>query len=123
MMSKSTARTDGAKKTTTKAPAKRAARSPSAATPSRGRPAARRTATAAKKAAPAGQAKATRARPAAKRKAEQMEVPFLGEVPLNISLRERGDEGRIRRREPRRGGPFALRPPSSSPWWVVLPTS
>ncbi len=32
----------------------------------------------------------------AKRKAEQMEVPFLGEVPLNISLRERGDEGRIR---------------------------
>ena len=32
----------------------------------------------------------------AKRKAEQMGVPFLGEVPLHISLRERGDEGRIR---------------------------
>ncbi|MDB5351217.1 MAG: ATPase involved in chromosome partitioning [Planctomycetota bacterium] len=32
----------------------------------------------------------------ARRKAEQMGVPFLGEVPLNILLRERGDEGRIR---------------------------
>lgn len=31
----------------------------------------------------------------AKRKAEVMGVPFLGEVPLNILLRERGDEGRI----------------------------
>jgi ATP-binding protein involved in chromosome partitioning len=31
----------------------------------------------------------------ARRKAEQLGVPFLGEVPLNISLRERGDEGRI----------------------------
>ena len=32
----------------------------------------------------------------ARRKAEEMGVPFLGEVPLNILLRERGDEGRIR---------------------------
>ena len=31
----------------------------------------------------------------AKRKAEQMGVPFLGEVPLNIFLREVGDEGKI----------------------------
>src|SRR4051794_11016772 len=31
----------------------------------------------------------------ARRKAEQMGVPFLGEVPLNVSLREHGDEGRI----------------------------
>jgi ATP-binding protein involved in chromosome partitioning len=31
----------------------------------------------------------------AKRKAEAMGVPFLGEVPLNVSLRERGDEGRM----------------------------
>jgi ATP-binding protein involved in chromosome partitioning len=31
----------------------------------------------------------------AKRKAEQMGVPFLGEVPLNIYLRETGDEGRM----------------------------
>jgi ATP-binding protein involved in chromosome partitioning len=31
----------------------------------------------------------------AKRKAEQMDVPFLGEVPLNIFLREVGDEGKI----------------------------
>src|SRR5262249_32089470 len=31
----------------------------------------------------------------ARRKAEQMGVPFLGEVPLNVGLRERGDEGRI----------------------------
>jgi ATP-binding protein involved in chromosome partitioning len=31
----------------------------------------------------------------ARRKAEQMGVPFLGEVPLNVSLRERGDQGRI----------------------------
>jgi ATP-binding protein involved in chromosome partitioning len=32
----------------------------------------------------------------AKREAEKLGVPFLGEVPLNVSLRERGDEGRIR---------------------------
>ena len=32
----------------------------------------------------------------ARRKAEAMSVPFLGEVPLNILLRESGDDGRIR---------------------------
>jgi ATP-binding protein involved in chromosome partitioning len=32
----------------------------------------------------------------ARRRAEQMGVPFLGEVPLNITLRERGDEGHIK---------------------------
>ena len=32
----------------------------------------------------------------ARRKAEQLGVPFLGEVPLNINVRERGDEGRIK---------------------------
>ena len=32
----------------------------------------------------------------AKRAAERLGVPFLGEVPLNIHIRERGDEGRIR---------------------------
>src|SRR5262245_21049392 len=32
----------------------------------------------------------------ARRKAEQLGVPFLGEVPLNITIRERGDEGRLR---------------------------
>jgi ATP-binding protein involved in chromosome partitioning len=31
----------------------------------------------------------------AKRKAEQLGVPFLGEVPLNIFLREAGDDGKI----------------------------
>ena len=31
----------------------------------------------------------------ARRKAEQLGVPFLGEVPLNIFLREVGDEGKI----------------------------
>ena len=31
----------------------------------------------------------------AKRKAEEVGVPFLGEVPLNISLRVRGDEGTL----------------------------
>jgi ATP-binding protein involved in chromosome partitioning len=31
----------------------------------------------------------------ARRKAEQLGVPFLGEVPLNIFLRESGDEGKI----------------------------
>jgi ATP-binding protein involved in chromosome partitioning len=31
----------------------------------------------------------------ARRKAEQLGVPFLGEVPLNIFLRESGDEGRM----------------------------
>jgi ATP-binding protein involved in chromosome partitioning len=33
----------------------------------------------------------------ARKKAEQMGVPFLGELPLNITLRESGDEGRIDR--------------------------
>ena len=33
----------------------------------------------------------------ARRKAEQPACPFLGEVPLNIALREIGDEGRIDR--------------------------
>ena len=32
----------------------------------------------------------------ARRKAEAMGVPFLGEVPLNVMIRERGDEGKIR---------------------------
>jgi ATP-binding protein involved in chromosome partitioning len=32
----------------------------------------------------------------AKRKAENLGVPFLGEVPINIMLRESGDDGRIR---------------------------
>ena len=32
----------------------------------------------------------------ARRKAEELGVPFLGEVPLNINVRERGDAGRIR---------------------------
>jgi len=31
----------------------------------------------------------------ARRKAEAMGVPFLGEVPLNVFLREAGDEGRM----------------------------
>lgn len=31
----------------------------------------------------------------ARRKAEQLAVPFLGEVPLNLAIRERGDEGRL----------------------------
>lgn len=31
----------------------------------------------------------------ARRRAEAMGVPFLGEVPLNVSLRETGDEGQI----------------------------
>ena len=31
-----------------------------------------------------------------RRKAESMGVPFLGEVPLNILLRETGDDGRLR---------------------------
>jgi ATP-binding protein involved in chromosome partitioning len=31
----------------------------------------------------------------ARRKAEELGVPFLGEVPLNIFLRESGDEGKI----------------------------
>lgn len=31
----------------------------------------------------------------AKRKAEEMKVPFLGEVPLYVSLREKGDAGQI----------------------------
>ncbi len=31
-----------------------------------------------------------------RRKAEAMGIPFLGEVPLNIHLRENGDEGRLR---------------------------
>ena len=36
------------------------------------------------------------ARAGARRKAESMGVPFLGEVPLNILLRESGDDGRLR---------------------------
>lgn len=32
----------------------------------------------------------------ARRKAEELGVPFLGEVPMNMSLRECSDEGRIR---------------------------
>jgi len=32
----------------------------------------------------------------ARRKAEQMGVPFLGEVPLNINIRERGDAGQFK---------------------------
>ena len=31
-----------------------------------------------------------------RRKAEALGVPFLGEVPLNIQIRENGDEGRLR---------------------------
>lgn len=31
----------------------------------------------------------------AKKRAGEMEIPFLGEVPINIQLRIRGDEGRI----------------------------
>ena len=31
----------------------------------------------------------------ARRKAETLNVPFLGEVPMVISLRERGDEGKL----------------------------
>ena len=31
-----------------------------------------------------------------KRKAEAMAIPFLGEVPLNIQIRENGDEGRLK---------------------------
>ena len=31
----------------------------------------------------------------ARRKAEDMGIPFLGEVPLNISVRESGDAGRL----------------------------
>lgn len=33
----------------------------------------------------------------ARRRAEQLQVPFLGEVPINIQIRERGDEGDFRR--------------------------
>jgi ATP-binding protein involved in chromosome partitioning len=32
----------------------------------------------------------------ARLKAEQLGVPFLGEVPLNINIRERGDEGKLK---------------------------
>lgn len=31
----------------------------------------------------------------ARRKAEEMSVPFLGEVPINISMRQESDEGRL----------------------------
>jgi len=31
----------------------------------------------------------------ARKRAEELGVPFLGEIPLNVSLRERGDQGRI----------------------------
>ncbi|MHC5544140.1 MRP family ATP-binding protein, partial [Singulisphaera rosea] len=27
---------------------------------------------------------------------EQLGVPFLGEVPLNVNVRERGDEGKLK---------------------------
>ena len=46
----------------------------------------------------------------ARRKAEQLGVPFLGEVPLNISLRERGDEGKLK---------DALDPGSLSRPWLL----
>jgi ATP-binding protein involved in chromosome partitioning len=32
----------------------------------------------------------------AKRRAEELDIPFLGEVPINISIRVNGDEGRTR---------------------------
>jgi ATP-binding protein involved in chromosome partitioning len=32
----------------------------------------------------------------ARRRAESLGVPFLGEVPLNINIRERGDEGKLK---------------------------
>ena len=32
----------------------------------------------------------------ARRKAEQLGIPFLGEVPLNIHIRERGDAGHLK---------------------------
>jgi ATP-binding protein involved in chromosome partitioning len=32
----------------------------------------------------------------ARRRSEQLGVPFLGEVPLNINIRERGDEGKLK---------------------------
>ncbi|MBX6312750.1 MAG: Mrp/NBP35 family ATP-binding protein, partial [Isosphaeraceae bacterium] len=32
----------------------------------------------------------------ARREAERLGVPFLGEVPLNVAIRQRGDEGKIR---------------------------
>jgi ATP-binding protein involved in chromosome partitioning len=32
----------------------------------------------------------------ARQRAEQLGVPFLGEVPLNINIRERGDEGKLK---------------------------
>jgi ATP-binding protein involved in chromosome partitioning len=32
----------------------------------------------------------------ARRRAETLGVPFLGEVPLNINIRERGDEGKLK---------------------------
>ena len=54
----------------------------------------------------------------AMRKAEQMGVPFLGEVPLNILLRERGDEGRIAdalRNRARPPGPTSSASSRSSP--------
>lgn len=31
----------------------------------------------------------------ARRTAERLDVPFLGEIPLNVTLRERGDQGRL----------------------------
>jgi ATP-binding protein involved in chromosome partitioning len=31
----------------------------------------------------------------ARNKAEQLGVPFLGEIPINVQIRVRGDEGRI----------------------------
>jgi ATP-binding protein involved in chromosome partitioning len=46
----------------------------------------------------------------ARRRAEQLGVPFLGEVPLNINIRQRGDEGRLR---------DALEPGSSSRHYLM----
>ena len=40
-----------------------------------------------------------------RRKAEQMGVPFLGEVPLTINVRESGDAGKLRRRAGSRARP------------------
>ena len=54
----------------------------------------------------------------ARRKAEQLGVPFLGEVPLNIFLRETRRRGQDRRRpcrRARRRGPISSASSSSSP--------
>jgi ATP-binding protein involved in chromosome partitioning len=46
----------------------------------------------------------------ARRRAELMGVPFLGEVPLNINIRERGDEGMLKN---------ALAPDSLARPWLL----